>query len=263
MKTIKLLIAAAVAAFFISAPVRHAQADGLGVVLMHGKWGTSLPKSPIGRLASALDDAGFYVVAPDMPWSRERLYDKSFDEAMVEIDAAVAELKSKGATKIVIGGHSLGANAALGYGARREGLAGILAVAPGYVPEADIWRGGFAPFVAKAREMIAAGKGEDTFEFTDKNQGKEKTLSLRARVFASYFAPDVGAVMPVNAANLKPNTPLMWIVGEKDWLTKKGPGYAFDKAPANPKSLYKVVGGGHRDTPVEGKDDIIAWLKTL
>jgi pimeloyl-ACP methyl ester carboxylesterase len=263
MKTLKLLIVAATAAVFFSAPIQPAQADGLGVVLMHGKWGMSSPKSPIGKLASALDDAGFLVVTPEMPWSGDRLYDKDFQGAMAEIDEAVAELKSKGAAKIVVGGHSFGSNAGLAYGARREGLAGILAIAPGHVPDAPRWRDHFAPSVAKAREMIAAGKGDDTLEFVDMNQGRKKTLERKAKVIASWFDPEGDAVMPLNAAKLKPNTPLMWIIGEDDGLSKRGPGYAFDKAPANPKSLYKVVGGGHGATPNIGKDDIIAWLKTL
>ena len=263
MKPLKYLLAALLAVFCVASAVSDARADGVGVVLMHGKWGTSLPRSPIGKLANALEDAGFAVIAPDMPWPRERLYDKDFDRAMSEIDDAVAELKSKGAAKIVVGGHSLGANAALGYGARRDGLAGILAIAPGHVPDAPKWRDHFAPYVAEARAMISAGKGDDAIEFIDMNQGKKKTLERKARIIASWFDPEGNAVMPLNAAKLKPNTPLLWIIGADDGLAKRGAAYAFDKASANPKSLYKVIGGGHKDTPTEGKDEIVAWLKSL
>jgi len=112
----------------------HAE-EKVGVLLMHGKWGTSLPRSPIGKLAEALESEGYLVAAPDMPWSRDRGYDKTYEESMSEIDEIVKELRNRGATKIVVGGHSIGANAALGYGARREGLAGILAIAPGHIPE--------------------------------------------------------------------------------------------------------------------------------
>ena len=57
-----------------------------------------------------------------MPWSFHRRYAATYDQAMTEIDAAVAELKAKGARRIVVIGHSLGANAAIGYAARRRGL---------------------------------------------------------------------------------------------------------------------------------------------
>jgi len=88
--------------------------EKIGVVLMHGKNRTASEKSPIGKLAYALEVADFIVVAPDMPWSRSRGFDRTYAETMAEIDRAVANLKDKGATKIVVGGHSLGANAALG-----------------------------------------------------------------------------------------------------------------------------------------------------
>ena len=110
--------------------------DKVGVVLMHGKNRTAKAKSPIGKLMYELEVADFIVIAPDMPWSRTRGFDKTYVESMAEIDKAVAKLRDKGATKIVVGGHSIGANAALGYGARREGLAGILACKDSVVP----WR---------------------------------------------------------------------------------------------------------------------------
>jgi dienelactone hydrolase len=65
---------------------------------------------------------------------------------MEEIDRAVARLKSQGAKKIVVAGQSFGANAAIGYGARRDGLAAIMAIAPGHVPERPM----FAKRVASA-----------------------------------------------------------------------------------------------------------------
>jgi hypothetical protein len=56
------------------------------------------------KLAARLEDTGFLVAAPDMPWSRSRGFDKSHKDSMKEIDAAVEDLKSDGATRIV-GGH--------------------------------------------------------------------------------------------------------------------------------------------------------------
>lgn len=255
------LIAVFVLALF--APLHAAHADRIGVVLMHGKGGTSKLKSPVGQLKNALEDAGFLVVAPDMPWSRSRQFDRDFEASMAEIDEAVADLKDRGATRFVVGGHSIGANAALGYGARRDGLAGILAMAPGHIPEVGSWRSRFESAVSKARALIAEGKGDEFLTLTDINQGRELERNLKAKVIASWFAPDTGAVMPINAANLKPGTPLMWIIGKKDRMLSQGPEYAYDKAPAHPKSRYQVIGGGHKATPKKGKAEIIDWLKSL
>ena len=240
-----------------------AVAGQIGVLLMHGKGGTSKPKSPVGKLKSTLESDGFIVLAPDMPWSRSRFLEQGYEEAMAEIDDYVAELTSKGATKIVVGGHSIGANAAIGYGARREGLAGVLAIAPGHIPDIGSWKQRYEFDVADARDLVAAGKSEETLSITDVNQGKEREISLSAKVVVSWYAPDAGAVMPINAANLKSGTPLMWIIGEKDRMYQRGQGYAFDKAPPHPKSRYEVVKGGHKVTPQKGENEIIDWLRSL
>ncbi len=89
-------------------------AEKVGVLLMHGKGGTSRPKSPISKLSIFLKQKGFLVSAPDMAWPRDRGFDKPYEESKVEIDGEVKKFIKKGASKIVVGGHSIGANAALG-----------------------------------------------------------------------------------------------------------------------------------------------------
>ena len=235
-----------------------------GVILMHGKWGTTGSKSPVVLLAKRLKPEGFLVKTPEMPWSKSRLYSKDFEESIEEIHKQVEKLKAAGATSVVVGGHSMGASAAIGYGARYAGAAGILAIGPGHVPEIGSWKKKFAEDVAKARGMVDAGKGDKKSKFKDINQNKKKTLNIPAKNYLSWFAPDGPSPMPKNAAALKPGTPLMWIHGKKDkGNQKRGEGYVFDKAPSHPKSTFVVVGGGHVDTPTKGAKEIIAWLKAL
>lgn len=252
-------ILAAFAAFFLIGVPAGAQAGDVGVVFMHGKWGGPAPTSPVGKLKAALEEAGFEVVTPAMPWSRKRYLEKGYDESMGEIDEAVATLKSRGVTKIVVGGHSMGANAAIGYGARRDGLAGVLAVAPGHVP--DRLADKFAADVSKAKSMIADGKGAETAAFTDSNQGTYKEIQASAEDYLSWFDPKGPAVMPDSAKQLK--APLFWIIGEDDTLLKAGESYAYGQAPTNPKNAYVVIDANHMNTPIKGAGDIIKWLKSL
>lgn len=259
MKRFAVVLLAAVA-LAVGYPPASVQAQ-TGVVLMHGKGSKNGAKAPTKILARFLESKGFLVAAPDMPWHASRIFDKTVEESMAEIDAIVAELRARGADRIVVGGHSLGANAALAYGARRDGLAGIMAIAPGHVPE--IWRGKVAGDIARARDMVQASKGGETGGFVDFNQGRKATLTMAAKDYLSWYAPDGDAVMPVNAANLKPGTPLLWIVGDKDGMADRGEAYAFARAPAHPSSSYQVIGGGHRATPMKGKGEILRWLKGL
>lgn len=236
--------------------------EKIGVVLMHGKGGTAA-KGPIGSLAGSLRKSGFLVKTPDMPWSKLRIYAKSYDDSMAEIDQVVAALKADGAGRIVVAGQSIGANAALGYAARRDGLAGVIAIGPGHVVELGGYQGKLGGSVGKARDMVAAGKGSKTAPFKDNNQGKTFTVKTSADIYLSWFDPGGPAVMPVNVENIKAGTPLLWIVGNKDVMFKRGEAYAFANAPPHPQNAYVVVPGGHGATPNKSVKQIIKWLKSL
>lgn len=253
----------AVLAFFAVGQSASA-ADKLGIVLLHGKGGSSAGRSPVGKLRTALEDAGFLAVAPDMPWSRSRRFDKDHAATLAEIDDFVDGLKADGATQIVIGGHSLGAGVAIAYGATRAGLAGIMAIAPGHFVDMM----GFQKLVGhdyrRAAKLIAAGKGDSEDDFADVNQGNKSTWSMTAKSYLSWFDPKGPAAMGRNAGRIKPGTALLWILGEKDRSAmRRGKAYAFAKAPAHPKHAYIVVKGGHRVTPQKGERQIIDWLNGL
>ncbi|OJX79479.1 alpha/beta hydrolase [Magnetospirillum sp. 64-120] len=240
-------------------PLAAQAADLVGVVLMHGKWGN--PNNAITVLSDKLESAGVLVARPEMPWSRGREYDADYAQAMDEITAAITKLRAKGATRVVVAGHSMGANAALGYAARHDDVAGIVAIAPGHSPELFAARLGAS--IAKAQAMVAQGKGDETAQFDDLNQGKTKPVTCKARVYASYFDTQGPAVMPVNAAAFKRPTPLLWVVGVGDPLYPRGEDYAFNKAPFHPDNRYLVVEGGHMDTPTIAADQIVEWIKGI
>lgn len=259
------LIAAFLIGFILfGEPANDAVAhDPPGVVLLHGKGGTARPRSPAGKLAASLRAAGFLVATPDMPWSRSRYLAKDYEESLKEIDAAVAGLKRKGAGTIVVGGHSMGGNAALGYGARRDGLAGIMVLAPGHIPDDLGYQTTLNNDYLRAREMVANGFGDTAGEFNDNNQGERRSILVKAGIYLSWFDPLGPATMPKNAENLIAGTALLWVVGGNDPMRLKGESYAFIRAPAHPENLYLEVRGGHKETPTVAAQQIIDWLKRL
>jgi hypothetical protein len=70
-----------------------------------------------------------------MCWSHRRIYDRPFLDCLAELDLPIARLTATGARAIVIAGMSQGGIGALVFGARRSGLAGIIALAPVGAPE--------------------------------------------------------------------------------------------------------------------------------
>ena len=233
----------------------------VGVILLHGK--ASMP-SGLGmqNLAAALEAKGYLVSVPEMGWSRNRIYDASYDESMSEIDRIVQELRQKGAKKVIVAGQSQGANAALGYAAHREGADGIIALAPGHVPELGKFRDSAAASVSRAKALIEEGKGREKHEFGDNDQGKRSTVSATPEVYLSWFDPDGPAVMPKNAAAFKKPLPLLIIVGSRE-KNAKGPEYFFHKAPSHPNSKFVTVEADHTGVPGAAAEEILAWLGAL
>ncbi len=92
----------------ISCGHAYAQNTDIAIISMHGKWG-----APPGPLATDLENGGFYVESPIMPWSRFRNYDVTYEKGLEEIHARVHAIKAKGYKKVILAGHSFGGNGAL------------------------------------------------------------------------------------------------------------------------------------------------------
>jgi dienelactone hydrolase len=233
---------------------------GFGVVLLHGKGGT--PTSMIEGLSETLKKEGALVEAPELPWSHRRIYDATYDQAMAEIDLAVQKLKWAGATRIVVAGHSLGGNAAIGYAARRQDLAAVIALAPGHLPEAWALRIRTKGAIAKAKQLVASGQGDVRMSFPDLAQGIPFQVRATPAVYLSMFDPDGPAVIPRNAAAMGA-VPFLWVVGVGDPIFLHGRDYGFDPGAKHPKSKYLVIPGLHLTTPFQARRSIVEWLKSL
>jgi len=236
-----------------------AAADKVGVILLHG---TDGKPSNMGAISSALTKNGFLIAAPEMPYSGQRRFDKSWEECVPEVDNAVVLLKRQGAETIFVGGHSRGASVALYYGTQRT-VPGVLAIAPGgNTGQID---GLVRDEIERARKILAEGKGEKVGLFDYYNQGIRRSARTTARIYLSYFNPEGTAVIPKNAAALKPDTALLWVVGTKDPMYGMGPSFAFDKAPPNPHNKYVVVEAGHLEMAfdTDAIRQIVDWLKAF
>src|SRR4051794_5369915 len=134
--------------------------DRLGVILLHGKLGTPTDRrSGLEAIGRDLQARGERVALPTMPWSVEGwlTIDSDVPAALSMLDALAASLRAEGASRIVLVGHSLGANVALAYAANRGGVAGLVMAAPGHIPGSLARRDeGVRAAVARAREMVAA-----------------------------------------------------------------------------------------------------------
>lgn len=233
---------------------------GVGVVLLHGK--RVAPPDNLTPVRSALEAAGARVVVPEMSWSRARAYDGTFEQAMEDIDRHVGALRGAGATRIVVAGHGMGANAALGYAARRRDLFAVAVLGPGHTPERGQLRRIAADDIERARRMIRAGAGDAVASFEDIYQGQVSRVRAPAKVYFSWFDPNGVAVMPRNARAMR-GTPFLYAIGNRDPLASLGPSHTFDIGADDERSRYLVVQADRRGTPEAAAREFIAWLASL
>jgi pimeloyl-ACP methyl ester carboxylesterase len=231
-----------------------------GAVLLHDKNGMP-EKGGLVETERLLRNVGVLIDFPELPWSRKRGFDATFQQALVEIGMAVQELRLNGATRIALVGHGLGANAALAYAASRGGVDALVCLAPSHDPERH--REVFLPDVRKARNMLSAGSGDVRSQFMDVLQDKNYDLSTTAEVYLSYNDPDGEAVMPRSAAAIKTPVPILWVGGLKDPLVHLGRSYAFSKAPSHPKSSYEEVVADHAHVPSVAAPLVAQWVRSL
>jgi acetyl esterase/lipase len=212
---------------------------------------------------AALAPAGYPVETPEMPWSARRAFDAGVERALDEVEAAVGRAQTRGARAVIVGGHGLGANAALAYAAARGGMIAVVMLAPDHLPDLPGVGGRVRESVERARTMVAGGHGAVRAGFDDVHRGVRRSIAMRAADYLSYYDPAGPAVLPLNASRLRHGVPVLWAVGEDDPVLAHGQGYAFDRAAGDPRSRYLVVGGGHDQTPRAAAPTVLAWLRML
>src|SRR5262249_21199853 len=157
------------------------------IVLLHGRG--AMPKQFLSY-AAPLAKQGYLVEWPEMCWSRQRIYDRPYVECLRDVGDAIERLRTRGMTGFVVAGQSLGANAALAYGARHGGLKGVIALAPSHLAELLPRRAEIASSIKRAQELIAAGQGESRFDFADVNGGRISTVTTTPKIYLSFFGAD-------------------------------------------------------------------------
>lgn len=246
--------------------------EKIGVVLMHGKQGGGSRDSSLDSLHRKMQEAGMVVIKPEMPWSFNRYIDGDWSLAMYEIHVHVQKLQEMGAAKIALVGHSLGSPAALSYAAQHPDKVHALGLlAPGHVPYYYSQCIPYSPIrmcavkdgVERAQKEIEAGNADKKQPQTDINQGRTNVVWMTPKNYLSYFAPASDAEMAVVAPKVPANVPVLWVIGDKDYLIREGRSYVFDKLPANKKSQYLEVSGNHMSTPAVAADQVVNWLKSV
>ena len=235
------------------------ESKACAMVVMHGKWGGPRFLEGFARAMGPACDAK----SIEMPWSGLRAYDAGYPAALQEISAQVQTFRAQGYRRVLLAGHSFGANAVMAYMAEVGDADGIIALAPGHVPRYMYDAGMDRSAVDEARTAVAGGRADEKIKLNDMNQGQRRDFNLPAQVLLSYFDPDGLGHMPATAARFKRAVPFMWVIGTRDPLYRSGEGFAYARALPHPQSTYLVVQADHKDTPEVATAQVLAWVRQV
>jgi pimeloyl-ACP methyl ester carboxylesterase len=265
MKRVSAVLVLLLMVFGVAGAAAQAQ-DRIGVIFMHGKQGSPQKTQGLGVITSSLESAGAKVVAPTMPWSGGGWdhINVTVEQVFALLDAQVAALRGQGAGRIVVAGHSLGADMALAYAVARGNLAGVVMAAPGHQPGFSYRRNAsIRAAVDRARALVEQGRGNDSFSGPDVNQGTSFTVSTTAAVYCSWQNPNGLAAMDVQAPRLPATTPLLLVIGRNDPFFEGAENLVYRPAARNPYSKYVVVEANHGQTPFAAAKQISDWILGL
>ena len=252
------LALAIVAAGISHSSTAQTPSPAIGIVIMHGKGGS--PKWHVSALASSLEGKGYLVANLEMPWSGRREYDVNVSAAVKEVESALDMLRSKGARKLFVAGHSQGGLFAFYFGGKQS-VDGIIAIAPGGNVSNPTFREKLGKSVDLARKLIAGGKGDEKARFSDyENARGTYTIVTTPSAYFSWFNPDGAMNQTTAVERMNPQVPGLFIVPTGDYPgLLKVKDHFFSLLPKNPLSKLYEPDSSHVNAPSASRDEIVRW----
>ena len=233
----------------------------IGIVFLHGKKGNPGLEHN-SKFINKMRDAGYVVIAPIMPWAQKRGYEGRRTQGLEVINEAV---KLLGKSRVVVIGHSMGAIAALQYGAQGvpSAVVGLIAVAAGHDPNnAGKLRSLTEDASKSACTAMKSGKGTNKSDYPEMNMGKKYSINASAEYYCTYYNVNEYPDSMQIAGDIK--TPTFILSGSADQLTHI---FSHDEIyfslPDNDLNHQETLPGKHKSVLFKNVDAIIGWIARL
>lgn len=230
-------------------------------IVLHGK-GSAPDKSHYEKMYDDLNDNGYKVIAPLMPWNKK--WTGTFTDGMEVVDEII-ESNNKNGNKTILLGHSLGGASTLIYSSRekKDGFIGAITIAPGHmIHKSKKMTKITQKSVERARKYVENGDGDAFHKFTVLNTGKVKDVKMTSKIYLSFYDKEIFPNVMDLFDEIK--VPVLWIAAKQDRLTKV---YRmedlFEWLPDYDKNSFKLLDGKHKNIVKKSEKSIINWVESL
>lgn len=241
-----------------SVSVEQIPPSTIGIIVMHGKGG--MPTKNVLDMATTLERKGYLVANIEMPWSKKRDYDVDVEAAYKEVESAISGLRSKGAQKVFIAGHSQGGLFALSTGSRVVSD-GIIAIAPGGNVGSMIYKEKLGEVISDAQKLVEQGMGNEKTTLFDFEGSKGKyAIATAPRIYLSWFDPNGAMNQEKAIKKINPDIPVLFIAPTGDYPgLLKVKQMMFDALPKNLKTKLYEPSANHTGAPSASVEEIMQW----
>lgn len=237
-----------------------------GFLLVHGKGsGPELAHCSLAPVAAELQSQGFLVSYESYPWSSIRNYDATSMQGADEMHQNIESLRTQGATRIHIIGHSLGGNIALYYSTLDyQDYDSIITTCPAHNLHIDKFQQLTSWSVDKANGLLSISDDRLSY-FIDFQMGRAAVVQFTPSIYASYFDVNGPCNMVKSVSKTKSAKPVYMVVGSLDMLTLGVDVLLFDPMlkDVSASKFENLIGLDHASTPRAALPKILKWVKSF
>jgi dienelactone hydrolase len=236
------------------APGPHAAR--VGIVLMHG---IGAPAASMEPLAQRFRQAGWRVANLDLPFGTAA-FSEPVEVGERTVIAAIERLRREGAQRIVLAGFSLGGLFAAHMAGRTQ-VDALVAIAPN--GGSDMKK--LDDQLARARELIAAGRGQERTTLQDSDVVSPARYDIVGTVptaYVSWFDP--AGVMNWGRVwrGLRPGTPVLLVVPTRDLANlRQVKRVLWEGLPPHPANRLYEPRSDHLGAPMASAEESVRWIR--
>lgn len=234
-----------------------------GFLLLHGKGsGPNDPTCSTAVLYQRMLKDGALVDYVANSWALGKLYQYPFEQCISDVQQGIDRLVTRGATRIHIVGHSLGANIALYYATQYTNFKSIVALAPAHNTHLAKFNQWSLWSRNKAQSLI--NQGDDTqADFVDVAMMEVYITSGRPSSYLSFQNPNGNTVMTRNVRRFLRPINLFMATGSNDVTQVEVASMIYNPAKKTDASRLLSTNDGHTDISVNTYPIWLHWCVGL